>query len=519
MRKEETLDLIKKKIETLGDLPVFTASVNHIRKMSSDPDSDIMSLSQAVLKDANLSVKLLRLANSTYYNRGFGKIGVVSRAIILLGFDTVKNLSLTMKFIEGFQAEHPLVDMDKLLVRAYVTAGFVRELAMKLGVKDAEETYTCALLHQLGEVAVAYFLPDQYIEILELNKNEDSIPSENEAKILGATMANIGVELAESWDFSSKITSTMVASVPKITRQITKELELNKVLAHVSSSIVGSLYYGAPNQEGDFTSLMYDLSKATGLSTKLLETSLTKSFNQSCDLAKTYGLSLKKLMPVLQDSGDEQRDKFARMFSFNISSQEPNEFLPEEVAPLNHSKQRRDNSNKEEGEIDVTLQLQYIQDITSLITQSAKLNSVLVKVLEGIHSALGFKRVALCLLTPNRTQYIARIIIGDDQDSLKEFFTRPIKQDQDIFSKVILDGIDVAVTDINDPNWASLIPKEFHEIIGAQSFQLASLRSGMRPLGFIYGDIKGSKHPISTDQQVGYSQFIAQARLALQTCR
>ncbi|MFC1749143.1 HDOD domain-containing protein [Pseudomonadota bacterium] len=124
MGKDETLELIKQKIEKLGDLPVFTASVNQICKMSADPDADAMSLSQAVLKDANLSVKLLRLANSPYYNRGLGKISVVSRAVIMLGFETVKNLSLTMKFIEGFQSEHPLIDMDKLLVRAYVTFAF-----------------------------------------------------------------------------------------------------------------------------------------------------------------------------------------------------------------------------------------------------------------------------------------------------------------------------------------------------------------------------------------------------------
>lgn len=84
MGKQQTFDEIKSKTDRLGDLPVFSASINHICKLSTDPDADAMSLSQEALKDTNLS--------------------------------------LTMKFVARFQNEHPLVNMDKLLMRAYIAA-------------------------------------------------------------------------------------------------------------------------------------------------------------------------------------------------------------------------------------------------------------------------------------------------------------------------------------------------------------------------------------------------------------
>src|SRR3569832_2456616 len=165
-----TMARVKASMDRLGDLPIFSTSINKVRRVSSDPQSDAMAVAQEVLKDANLRAPLLRLGNSAYYNRGLGKISVMSRAVILLGFETVKKLTLTLKLIESFQNTHPSIDMTQMLVRAYRAAGLVRDVAAKCGVKDIEESYVCALLHNLGEIIVAYVLPGDFIRILELMK-------------------------------------------------------------------------------------------------------------------------------------------------------------------------------------------------------------------------------------------------------------------------------------------------------------------------------------------------------------
>jgi HD-like signal output (HDOD) protein len=532
MAKKEILEEIQNKMESLGDLPVFSASINQVCSASTDPNANAMSLSKEVLKDANLSVKLLRLANSPYYNRG-SKVSVISRAVIMIGFEAVKNLSLTMKLIESFQHEHPGIDMDKLLVRAYITAGFVRDLSIKIGIKDAEQTYTCALLHGLGEIAVAYFLPSKYIEIENLNKEALLPPVETEKAILGTTMSEIGQGLAESWEFSPNVIATMDHEIPEIKNQITKPQELDKVLSSLAANIVSSLYSDKPASENNLDYLMSDLATASGVKLRDVSSSLSSSFKMSCELAKQFGLPAKKLMPAVGETGDEGRDRIARQFSFLASSQEEAEQAEKAVKATNQE-QTQANTNpaastatvtsdttaeKDDAGLNPELQLQFIQEITSLITDSAKLNTVLIKVLEGIHSAVGFSRVTLCLLNIDRSSYSARIVIGTDKDQLKDFFDRKVDINKDIFSRSVLEGTDILVEDTQDKRWETLLPSTFHSSIGSKSFAFAALRSGVKPLGFIYADKGATSHPVSPEQHRGFIQFVAQARLALQTCR
>ena len=514
--KQKTLELISSKIEQHGDLPVFSASVNRICNASSDPEFDVMSLSQEVLKDASLSIKLLRLANSPYYSRGTGKVGVVSRAIILLGFDTVKNLSLTMKMIESFQNEHPGIDMDRLLVKAFISAAFVRDLALKIGIKDAEESYTCALLHELGEISVATYLPDKYLEIEQLNDEDSSSSAENEQKVLGSSLLGIGKELAHSWDFSSMVVATMDNEPVNIQGQVTKTLDLNKVLSSLSSKLVGSLYTDAPPKDATMREMMVDLSTATGIKLDVLSNSLTESFKMSCELAKAYGLSAKNLKPVVAETGDEGRDKLASQYSFLVANHFPNQI----AAPVTNAESTSaDENESSEPEVDHELQLQFIQEITSLITDSAKLNTVLVKVLEGVHVAAGFPRIILCLLAADRKSYSGRIAIGTDKDLMKEYFNFPVDPKTDVFSRVIIEGSDILVEDSHDERWQKILPKKYHAKISANAFIAAPLKSGQRSIGFVYADKGPSQRGISADQQRAFIQFIAQARLAFQTCR
>ncbi len=507
--KFEVIDQILDNMEEMGDLPVFSATVNHICDASSDPSVDAMQLSEQVLKDTNLSIKLLKLANSPFYNRGHSKINVISRAVILLGFNQVKNLSLTLKLIESFQHEHPGIDMDKLLVQSFIAAGFARDLAIKSGVKDVEAIYTSTLLHGLGEIAVAYFLPDKYLKLQQLNNQSIRPAYENEKDIFGTTMGNIGRELATAWEFSKTVISTMDDDIKKIKTNITKAYELSHVLASLSTKVVGSLYCECKSKNIKFNDVMHDLGTATGIKIEGIEESLNQSFEMSCDLAKDYGLNRKKLMPVVSDTGQDGRDKLARQMSYYVTTQLPG---------LTGSNQQAAVIEQASG-LNPVVQLQYIQEITSLITESARVNTVLIKVLQGIHEGVGFKRVVLCLLTPNKKTYVGRIAVGNDGDVLKTFFQRNINLKKDLFSKVAIQSVDMIVEDAHSARWETELPAEFHRVVKAKSCIASAIKSGVKPLGFIYGDTGESGEKMSVDQHRGFIQFVAQARLALQTCR
>jgi len=166
--------------------------------------------------------------------------------------------------------------------------------------------------------------------------------------------------------------------------------------------------------------------------------------------------------------------------------------------------------------VDPNKQLEIIQEITALIAASASLITIFSKVLEGLYQGVGFDRAMLCLLSPDRDQYMARLAFGKNAAALKKYFNFPVNEDHDVFSHTMIKGSEILVEDINDKSWASLIQSDFYQSIGAKCFIIASLRSGSKPIGMIYADKMTTQKSITTDEHRGFIQFVSQARLAIQ---
>ena len=551
----DTLHAIEKRIKQLGDLPIFSASVNRIRQVSGNPDSTAMALSKEAMKDANLVTKILRLANSPYYNRGNGKIKLISRAVVILGFSTLKNMCLSLKMVESFQHEHPSIEMNKMLINAYLAAGFVREISLKCGIKDVEESYTCALMHNLGEIVCAYFLPEKFTEMKVLHEKDGLSWKEVEQRVLGISMKDIGQRLATSWEFPSTIVKTMEAYDPDQTTLPRGDIQMNRALASLANNVVGTLYQNNHRVNKSFPEILGKIAETAGLDPSVIESNLVDSFKMSCDLAEEYGLKKEMLMPDMEQSNDELRDRMAGKLSYLASTHRSDsdkvEEQTEKVAQTSPAKgtasqvsvttsiptttetpsipddTAQDRTTRypvkdkaivddAAGHVDPNKQLEIIQEITALIAASASLITIFSKVLEGLYQGVGFDRAMLCLLSPDRDQYMARLAFGKNAAALKKYFNFPINEDHDVFSHTMIKGSEILVEDINDKSWASLIQSDFYQSIGAKCFIIASLRSGSKPIGMIYADKMTTQKSITTDEHRGFIQFVSQARLAIQ---
>lgn len=536
---EGTMARIREGLNRLGDLPIFSTSINKIRRISSDPNSDAMTVAKEVLKDANLSTKLLQLGNSAYYNRGVGKISVVSRAVIMLGFESVRNVTLTLKLIESFQNANPDVDMSRLLVKSYLAAGFVRDLAEKCGVKDIEESYVCALLHNLGEITVAYVLPDEHRRIRQLTADGRSA-AEAESAVLGTSIHLISQELAASWEFPATVISTM-APAPAAAGAAKDKVSFNRSVTALSHRLLANLYSDDGNSE-ELSQTLTRLAKASGLDDGTVEGYLGDSFRQSCALANEYGLDKTLLKPPLGSAEGTLRNKWARQFSFLASKEAPGPLPVPEAAPsatappvtaapssrtgpeispvagagsppADHS----GNATPGTPTGDHQLQLRIIQEITDLIAKSARLGEVFAKVLDGLHRGAGFDRALLCLVTPDRCRYVGRLAAGTDSDTLRQYFAFALRPDGDLFSRLMAEGGELTIDDATATPWRNLLPPDFVQVTRAKSFMAAALRFQDRPVGFFYVDCV-SQHGIGEEAQRNLLQFVTQARLALRLC-
>jgi c-di-GMP-related signal transduction protein len=80
-----------------------------------------LQLGQVVLKDAAMTARVLKLANSAHYNTTGQKFSTISRAIMMLGFDTVRSMCLTVSLIDslvhGIHRDQLIKQMGVLCMR------------------------------------------------------------------------------------------------------------------------------------------------------------------------------------------------------------------------------------------------------------------------------------------------------------------------------------------------------------------------------------------------------------------
>lgn len=501
-----TLKAVRESLEKQGDLPIFSASLNRINLVSSNPDADAMQLSMEVMKDANLSVKLLRLVNSPYYNRSGGKIGAISQAVMLLGFDTVKNVCLTLKLLDSFSGRGDALDINAMLVHAYLSAGFMRELALRGGVGNAEQSYMCGLLNNLGEIIVAYTLPEQYLEIAREADERGKEWGRAQRDVLGVSFDEVARELAAQWGFPQSITNTLGGAPAAVKGTAASREAFNQAMAPYANLIMGSLYLKQRRTTKPFAQLLAEAAEISGIEAGVVQKSLAKAFGMGCDLAEEFNLDRKLLAPRVIDSGDEARDRIARQFAYQAHSNgQPPESPPVQGAPAGPQAQ---GGNQK-------VLLDCLADLTVLISQRADLNSVFLKMLEGAHGGTGFGRVVLCLLNAERTRYFGRLALGRNAEFLKQYLTSDIDPKSDLFSAAIMQGRDCLVSDAGDHRWRAFLRPDFIEKTGVTSFAVAAFGKPDRPLGMVYADLGDRESKISREQYDSFTRLVAHARLAL----
>ena len=89
------------------ELPAITSTASMLDKFSNDDKSSLPKLSQAILHDQALSSCILKVANSQQL-KSVNKITTISRATVVLGIQTVKNVCLTAKLVDSLLASKSL---------------------------------------------------------------------------------------------------------------------------------------------------------------------------------------------------------------------------------------------------------------------------------------------------------------------------------------------------------------------------------------------------------------------------
>jgi len=208
--KSKKIELIIQQLDSLPTLSAVAARLLQITVRSDTQAAEVVSLIES---DPSLASKIIAL--STRANRGVSKKAVsVSKAVVLLGFETVRNAVLSIKVFEALggtqNQEAARFDREGFWRHSLGVACASKMLCRHIDKKiDPEEAFICGLLHDLGKVALDAALPKSFIRVVQLTESSLGNIAELEHRILGIDHMIVGKRLAEKWLLPESIRETI----------------------------------------------------------------------------------------------------------------------------------------------------------------------------------------------------------------------------------------------------------------------------------------------------------------------
>lgn len=233
------IEMYQKKIEVLirkvGSLPPLPAAVEKINSLTQDIESDIADIARAISSDDALTARILRVANSAFYGLS-RKINTVSQAIVILGFNAVKNLSIGISLFGLWGKEKEVaLDREEFWRHCLAVGCGSRLLALRLKMKDPEEAFVAGLLHDIGKVILMEHFPKEYSNVIDEAESKRLPLYVLEHEVFGIDHAVVGMKICEQWKLSETISKVIGFHHKKISEQNKEEAKTVRTVQAASN--------------------------------------------------------------------------------------------------------------------------------------------------------------------------------------------------------------------------------------------------------------------------------------------
>jgi HD-like signal output (HDOD) protein len=192
------LDRLIARARSLEPLP---ASATALAGELSKPDWRIEAVVRIIELDPALTGRLLQFANSAA-SWSMTKIGTVRQATTRLGAGTVLQVAVACAVQKRLMQSVPELEIAEGEVWRHSVAAAVAVEALRpvCRVPAPPESFTAALLHDVGKLVLAQELRSDAIEVLKRTRIQDGLTIEQaEAKVLEITHADVGGIVCEHW--------------------------------------------------------------------------------------------------------------------------------------------------------------------------------------------------------------------------------------------------------------------------------------------------------------------------------
>lgn len=448
-----------------AELPALAAVVQDLHRLSQADRASVQQLADVLLRDASLTAKVLRVGNSVYYNPSQETIRTISRAIVLIGFDNVRLIGMSVSLIDSLLTKVPREQLQMLLARSFHAAVQARNIAGYVLTRHQEEVFIAALLNQVGELAFWGCGGEQADELADALEQPGVVEEEAVRQVLGTSFRQLTMGLVKSWNLG-EIASLAHGSNPA-------DPAARAVSLGVRISEAALEGWDSPAMEV----LVKQLAEFTGISSEDALKQILESAEETVKVAATFGAS--KLCSLIPNTDPEQ---------IKLQQQERKARL---LQP------------------DLLVLQQALQDLGMLASQKGDVGLILDTLLKGLHDGAGLERVMLAVLADGQTRFRAKRVVGDGTQSWLNDFQLPASQAEQphLFSYVLRNREALWMGVPASYNLNELVTLPMRQLLGQGMFFIAPVLAGTREIGVLYADCRLSGRALKHEQFVAFQRF------------
>ncbi len=461
------------------EMPVFGQTVRYFTQAIDDEDSSASAMAQIILQDASMTARVLRLANSTFYNPSGQPISTVSRSLVILGTDVVRSICLSLSVIDALLQGGVRERAIQHMVRAFHAAVQARSLAIEGHDRFPEEVFIATLLLHLGDMAFWCFAG-------ELGKEADAALkqglelSEVEDGIIGFRLKQLTLGLARFWQLNGLLLDALQGKSTR--RGRVQWVELGDRIAATAET----KGWDSPQMR----QVIQDTAIALDLSVEAVTESVHRNAEEAARAAINYGIPAEAQLILATGSSDA--GNAAEELAGNAGA-------PAFTSP------------------DPVLQLKVLRELSLVVGDQAGLNVLLEMVLEGMYRGIGLDRVLFALLTQDKRLLKPRFALGTSSDALLQHLTLELSRAQPgLLNDVVWGKESFWIRDATDPSLAGRVPDKLVALAGAAGFLIAPVVVNNQAIGIFYADRQPSRRPLDGESYESFKLFTHQANIGLE---
>ena len=483
------------------DMPIFSGTVSDVTNAVNSDDTSAADVAQIILKDASLTGRLLKMANSFHYNPTGQPMNTLTRAVMVLGFDQVRALALSLILVDSLSAGAHRDKVVEEMAQSFHAAIQAQELAKMTKATSPENIFVATLLSRLGNMAFWAFSGDKAATLSKLIDSEQMTEQEAEKEVLGFHLKDLTRGLSKSWSLGELLDRALSDS---------DEDDPIVALVKMGQELAQAVKKGWDDDEAK--NAIESVAKKLDMKVTDLEYIAHANAKQAILITTMYGITqASKRIP------------------------QPNIKLVDEVLPalepeMNNIEFSADNDvdtadnleqEIETGEVvfsplepDVNIQLTILQEITEAIQEKPSINVIIEMVLEGLYRGVGMDRSLFALLSKDRKTLICKYAVGADSELLSQEFKIDISHPENIFQAVLSSKKAVHIPTDPKKNEGTLT-RDTLKYLGAPPYLIMPTVVRGKVIGVFIADRNASKREIEAKDFLTFQQFCQQANMGL----